>query len=83
MLCSMFSASTRAIATLQTCYMCQTTKIFFPEVSSAAIKNQWTQMDMEGASECLRWTIQGTLYVVALHIVSVYQYIGLILPPRL
>lgn len=40
-------------------------------------------MDMEGASECLRWTIQGTLYVVALHIVSVYQYIGLILPPRL
>ena len=52
--------------------MCQTRKIFSPEVSSSAAKKQWALMDMKGVSECLHWPIQGTLYVVAF-IVSMFS----------
>ena len=67
-LCSMSSASIRALPSQQTCYMCQTRKIFPPEVSSSAAKKQWALMDMKGVSECLHWPIQGTLYVVAFRV---------------
>ena len=57
----------------QTCCMCQTRKIFSPEVSSSAAEKQWALMDVMGVSECLHWPIQGTLYVVAF---TVSMYMG-------